>query len=204
VAETDENSDERTEKFIRQELYEQFEVSKQGQLAIKFLLPLLDKNVKTNSRYDIDLRSKILAEIALYQAYDDAPKFKMFGWASLLLGIFDLFHALNPSIYGVVFIALATLNGFVSSLRSPSMMAAELSEERDDNGMPATYRAKAHSSVNTNVTLVLFVLAVGVQLLVTSSVLKGELIAQNIGSGILNPAITALALFAIPLVYDRI
>lgn len=191
-----------TEETLREELYDQFNVSPTGKVAISFILPLLDLIVKTESGYDIDPRSKILAEISLYEAYKEEPKFKIFAWATILLGTYDYLHTLNPAIYGITFIALATLNGFVSSLRSPSMMAAELEGAKDEHGMPADYRSKALSSVNTNVTLVLFVIAVGVQMLVTSSIVKGEVVSQNVANGVVNSAITAFMLLLTPFLLD--
>jgi hypothetical protein len=128
----------------------------------------------------------------------------MFAWAAVLIGRFDLLHPLNPGVYSVLFIALATINGFVSSLRSPAMMAAELEGVTDDDGMPANYRAKALSSANTNVTLVLFVIAVGIQLLVTGDFVQGEIAARNVADGRVSPVISAIVLVAIPLVYNRI
>lgn len=72
--------------------------------------------VQTESRYDIDPRSKVLAEISLWEAYNNAPKFKMFAWATILLGTYDYLHSFNPVFYGMTFIALATFNGFSYSL----------------------------------------------------------------------------------------
>jgi len=193
-----------SEEALREELYDEFGITTKGQIAISVLIPLLDKTVQTGSRYNIDARSKILAEIALYQAYEREPKFRLFVWATVLLLTFDFLHALEPAVYGILFIALATLNGFVSSLRSPSMMVAELEALEDKNGMPANYRAKALSSVNTNVTLVLFVIAVGVQLLITSSIIGDEVVFQNVADGVVHPAVSAIVLAAVPALYHRI
>lgn len=192
------------EEDLREELYAQFDISTKGRVGIRWIISLLDQFVQTESRYDVDNRSKILAEIALFRAYEQEPKFKMFVWAAVLIGGFDLLHSLNPEVYSVLFIALATINGFVSSLRSPAMMAAELEGATDEDGMPANYRAKALSSVNTNVTLVLFVIAVGIQLLVTGDYVQGEIVARNVADGRVTPVISAIVLFAIPLVYNRI
>lgn len=193
-----------TEENLRETFYEQFNISTKGRIGIRWILPFLERYVETESRYDVDDRSKILAEIALFQAYEREPKFKMFAWAAVLIGGFDLLYPLNPGVYSVLFIALATINGFVSSLRSPAMMAAELEGAVDEDGMPANYRAKALSSVNTNVTLVLFVIAVGIQLLVTGDFVQGELVARNVADGRVSPTVSAIALIAIPLVYNRI
>lgn len=175
-----------------------------GQIAIKHILPALDRVVQTESRYNIGSRSKILAEIALFRAYEREPKFKMFVLAGLLIGAYDFLHTLQPSIYGILFIALATFNGFVSSLRSPAMMAAELEGVEDEDGMPADYRAKALSSVNTNVTVVLFAIAVGVQLLVTSSIIQAELVTQNVATSLVSPGVSALVLLTIPVILDHL
>lgn len=195
---------EQSDENLREELYTQFGITTKGQIAIRFLIPLLDKTVQTESRYEIDTRSKILAEIALYQAYQREPKFKLFAWATVLLLTFDFLHALDATVYGILFIALATLNGFVSSLCSPSMMVAELEALEDKNGMPANYRAKALSSVNTNITLVLFVIAVAVQLLITSSIIVGEVVSQNVADGVVPPVVSAIVLLAIPVFHNRI
>ncbi|MFC7230545.1 hypothetical protein ACFQMM_02595 [Saliphagus sp. GCM10025308] len=193
-----------SEENLRETLYDQFDISTKGRVGIRWILPLLERSVETESRYDVDDRSKILAEIALFQAYEREPKFKMFAWAAVLIGGFDLLHTLNPGVYSVLFIALATINGFVSSLRSPAMMAAELEGATDEDGMPANYRTKALSSVNTNVTLVLFVIAIGIQLLMTGEFIQGEVVARNVADGRVSPAVSAIVLIAIPLVYNRI
>lgn len=189
-----------SEENLRENLYEQFDISTKGRVGIRWILPLLEKFVDTESRYDVDKRSKILAEISLFQAYEREPKFKMFAWAAVLIGGFDLLHPLDPGVYSVLFIALATINGFVSSLHSPAMMAAELEGATDEDGMPANYRATALSSVNTNITLVLFVIAVGIQLLVTGDYVQGEVVARNVADGNVSPAVSAIVLIAIPLV----
>ena len=198
------SSEKQSEKDLREELYDQFGIAMKGRVGIRWIIPHLDQGVQTESRYDIDKRSKILAEIALFQAYEQEPKFKIFVWAAILVGAFDLLHQLDPGVYSILFIALATINGFVSSLRSPAMMAAELEGTPDENGMPADYRAKALSSVNTNITLVLFVIAVGVQLFVTSGYAQQEIISRNLATGVLNPAISMAVLLAIPLLVSRI
>lgn len=192
------------EEELREELYDQFDVTWVGRLGIKYIIPILERTVDTESRYDIDERSKILAEIALWEAYDDEPKFRMFAIATVLIGIYDLLHTLNPAIYSVFFIALASLNGFVSSLRSPSMIAAEVEGAEDENGMPGDYRSTAYSSVNTNVTVVLFVIAVGVQVVLTSSLAPNELLVQNIADGSWHPVLSAGVLFLLPLIFGRI
>lgn len=197
-------SSEADEENLRDELYDQFDVNRVDRLGIKYIIPILERTVDTESSYNINERSKILAEIALWEAYEDEPKFKIFVISTILIGFYDLLHTLNPAIYSVFFIALASLNGFISSLRSPSMIAAEAEGAEDENGMPGDYRATAHSSVNTNVTLVLFVIAVGVQLVLTSSLGPDEVLARNIADGLWHPALSAGALFLMPLILSRI
>lgn len=198
------NAEKQSKVDLRNKLYDRFDISTKERIGIRWLLPLLEQSVQTESRYNINERSKVLAEIALFQAYEQEPKFKLFAWAAVLIATFDILHSLNPGVYSVLFIALATINGFVSSLRSPAMIAAELEGVTDKDGMPADYRAKAQSSVNTNVTLVLFVIAVGIQLLVTGEFVQGELVARNVADGIVSPAVSAFVLTAIPLVYNRV
>lgn len=195
------DSKEQSENALREELYEQFDVPARGGAMIQWILPLLELAVNTEERYDIDTRSKILAEIALYQAYEREPKFKLFLWAAVLIGGFDLLHPLNPDIYSILFLALATINGFASSLRSPQMLAAEVEGVPDEDGMPADYRAVALSSANTNVTLVLFVIAVGVQILLASAVVEGELVARNIAAGVVDPVVSGVLLLLLPVVW---
>jgi len=184
---------------IRDELYEQFGVSKAEKLGIRYLLPILDVQVDILTQYDVDAKSKVLAEIALYQAYSRVPKFKLLIWGLILTGVYDLLHPFNQSFYPVVLGALVTYNGFVSSLRTPEMMAAELKGVTDDQGMPADYREKARSSANTSVSVVLFTIVVGVQLLVTSSVIRGEVFPQNILQATVSPVVSATILFSLPL-----
>jgi hypothetical protein len=198
------DSEEPSEEGLRKELYDQFEIPRTGELAIEYIFPILEQGHRTESRYDVDDRKKILAEIALWQAYEQEPKFKIFIWAGILIGSFDYFHQLNPSVYSVLFIALATINGFVSSLRSPSMMVAELEGLTDEDGMPANYRAKSLSSVNTNVTLVLFLIAVSIQLLVSGGVVQGEVLAKNIADGVVSPIVSVGLLILAPVIYNWI
>lgn len=200
----DDSPVERSEADIREELYEQFDVSKTEEFGIERIIPILGRSMETESKYDIDTRLKILAEITLFRTYLREPKFKNFAWTAVLIGTYDFLHPLTPGIYPIVFIALATINGFTSSLRSPVMMVAELEGLEDEDGVPADYRAKASSSVNTNVTLVLFLMAVSVQILVTSSIVQGELIAQNVAGGMWHPAISATGLVLSRVLYYRI
>ena len=187
-------SDGSSKDELRRKLYDQHDVSTVGQKIIERILPKLEENVGTESRYDIDLRSKIQAEIALMEAYRREPKIKIFAVLGLGLLAFDTLHALDPAVYSIVFIGAATINGFVAALRSPSMMAAELEEIKDENGMPANYRAKALSSVNTNITIVLFAIALGIQLLTTTMIVEGEVITQNLADGMVSPWITGSAI----------
>ncbi|WP_256544826.1 hypothetical protein [Halobellus inordinatus] len=198
-AQTD--SEESSEEGIRKELYDQFDISWFGELVIEYILPILERGHRTESRYNINDRPKILAEIALCQAYKQEPKFKILVWGGILIGSFDFLHTLNPSVYSILFIALATVNGFVSSLRSPSMMVAELEGLADEDGMPANYRAKAFSSVNTNITLVLFLIAVSIQILISGGFVRGEVLANNIADGAVNPIVTAGILVFAPKIY---
>lgn len=202
-AEEHPDTEDRSEEELREDLYEQFDVPAKGGAMIKWILPLLELVVNTEDRYDIDARSKILAEIALYQAYEREPKFKLFLWAALLIGGYDLLHPLNPDIYSILFLALATINGFASSLRSPPMLAAEVEGVPDENGMPADYRTTALSSANTNVTLVLFVIAVGVQLLLASTIVEGELVARNIAAGVVDPVVSGVLLLLLPVAWRK-
>jgi len=193
-----------SEDELRKELYEQFDIGKKGELGIRYIIPRLDKTVETEKKYDIDERSKILAQIALFKAYEDAGVFRTLTWSVLLIAAFDVLHYLNPQLIGILFVAITTFNGFVGSLRSPEMMAAELEGVQDEEGMPADYRTTAYSSVNTNVTLVLFTVAVMVQLLVTSSVVQGEVLTQNLWDGVIPAVATAFGLFTTPILYGRL
>lgn len=203
-AENDLRSNPQSEEELRKELYKQFNVSRAGRLGIQYILPLLDKRIQVDSIYDVTTRSKILAEIALYQAYKREPKFRLLLWGVVLIGVYDYLHYLNPAFYGLLLGAVTTLNGFVGALQSPSMMAAELEGTTDEDGMPADYRATAHSSANTNVTLVLFVFAVGIQLLVTSSIVQGEILTHNVADGTFPFAASALLLLHVPVVVNQI
>jgi len=66
--------------------------------------------------------------------------------------------------------------------------------------MPANYRAKAYTSVNTNVSIVLFVIAVGIQILVTGGFMEGELVSRNIAEGDMNSLISGVVLFFTPII----
>jgi hypothetical protein len=187
------------EQKVRRELYDQFDVSNAEKQGIRYLLPILESQANIPRHYDINTRSKILAEIALYRAYSRVPKFKILIWGFFLTGVYDLLHPFDPSFYPIVLGALVTYNGFVSSLRSPEMMAAELEVITDDQGMPADYRAKARSSANTSVSVVLFTIVVSVQLLVTSSAIRGEILTQNTLQATVPPIVSAVGLFCIPL-----
>jgi len=192
-----------SEQELREELYDQHDVSMVGQTIIEKILPKLGENVDTASRYDIDPSSKIQAEIALMEAYCREPKIKIFVVLGLGLLAFDTLHALDPAVYGIVFIGAATVNGFVAALRSPSMMAAELEGLKDQNGMPANYRAKALSSVNTNITILLFVIALGIQLVTTTTIIEGELITQNLADGMVSPWATGGAVAVLSAMYVK-
>lgn len=196
------SSEDTPEEDLRDEVYKQFGVGRRGRVMIHHILPHLEKIAGVESRYNIDKRSKILAEIALFRAYEQEPKFKMFAWAAVLLACYDYLHHLEPIVHCIIFLSLATVNGFISSLRSPSMMAAELEGAIDEDGMPANYRAKAITAANTNVTLILFMIAVGVQLAVPTSVVGNEVLAKNISQGEVSPIVSGLGLLAVPFVVE--
>jgi len=193
-----------SEEELRRRLYEQHDVSYTTQIGIKYILPHLERYVDAEDRYDINPRSKILAEISLFEAYQQEPKFKILGLIGTILIAYDILHSFNPAIYGVVFIGAATVYGFTSALRSPAMMVAELEGLKDEKGIPADYRAKALSSVNTNVALALFVIAVSVQLTVTSSIVEAEVITYNLLDGVVNPYLTAGVLIFLPYLYHKL
>lgn len=194
------DSELQSEEDLREELYEQFDVGWVGSLVIRHILPILDRNVEATERYSVDTRSKILADIALYQAYRQVPKFMILVWGFVLIGAYDLLHYLNPAYYGMLIGALASLNGFASSLRSPVLLAAEMEGSPDSDGMPADYRTTAHSSATTNVTMILFLVALSVQMLVTGSVIQGEILTQNVASGTIPFYLSALVLAGVPFV----
>lgn len=84
------------------------------------------------------------------------------------------------------------------------MMAAELEEKTDEDGMPANYRAKALESANTNITMVLFAIAFIIQFLATSSLVTGDLITRNPADDLVKPYYTAVAFFVLPVIYYKI
>lgn len=186
-----EEEDSHSKEELRDVLYQQHDVSKITQVGIKYIFPILEWNVDAGGRYDIEPRSKILAEISLFETYQSQPKFGIFILLAITLLTYDFLHTITPEIYPVVFIGYATIRGFFSALRSPTMLAAELQGAEDEDGMPADYRAKALSSVDANITLVLFMIAVFIQFLVTSSLVNGEVITRNLLDGVVNPYFTA-------------
>lgn len=185
---------------VKQDLFQEYGVSWIGQFFIENILnsSIFDIDTHPDVVYDTTVNSEVLAGIALLEAYKQEPKFKLFLYLGLIIGFYDLLHFLPVQVYGVLFVALATLNGLLSSLRSPKMLAAELESETDDKGMPADYRAKAIRSVRTNVTIVLLTFAFGIQVLISASVLPYELLTQNYAVGTpLHPLITSGFLLAL-------
>lgn len=198
----EEDTETRSEEKLRSELYEQLDVSQIEKFGIEHIVQRLERNVDTEERYELDPRSKILSEIALIRAYRSEPKFGMFAYSGAVLICYDILHVLNPAFYGTVFVGVATLNGFISSLRSPSMMAVELEGETDEDGMPANYRAKAIESVNTNITMLLFGIAFTIQIITISSIVTDDLITRNLAAGTVNPFYTfAILVLLARLVY---
>ncbi|MCD2204511.1 hypothetical protein [Halobacterium sp. KA-6] len=189
---------------LREDLYEQFDVTDFDRLMIVALTSMLELSLQTESRYDVDERSEILAQIALYQAYERSPKLKFFAWVTTFIVGFDLLYPLSPGIYGIYFIAFATVNGFLSTFRAPLRMAAELEGAVDEDGMPADYRARALTSVNTNITLVLFAIGVVFQVLVSGGHVQGEIVTRNVAGGRVNPIISGIVLLSLPIIYNRI
>lgn len=69
MSETEKISEESdSDADLREALYDQFDISLVGGLIIEYILPILDDGRETDSRYEIDDRQKILAEIALCKA----------------------------------------------------------------------------------------------------------------------------------------
>ena len=190
--------DELSTTQIREEIYEQFGVSWVERKFIDHVFPLLEANAQTEERYETSTRSEALAEVALFKAYKDEPKFKLFISLGVVLSLYDILHQLSPQVYGILFVGFATINGLSSSLRSPKMIAAELESVTDENGMPADYRAKALNSASTNVTIVLLAIAIVIQVLISSSVIQAEIWGANYAAGtVIHPSYTIAGLLTL-------
>lgn len=202
------STEEQFEVSRRSELYDQFNITAVEEKFIRYLSLVLEwivqMNFKFDVQYDTDPRSQILAEIAVTRAYIREPKFKLFTTSTMLIALYDLLHPLPPSIYPIFLIGLATLNGFLSSVRSPTMLAAEIKNTTDEDGMPVEYRHRAVAAANTTVTIVLFAVAIVVQVLVTTSVIQGEILTQNIADGFIHPSVSALMLLVGWYFFERV
>ncbi|OAQ54844.1 hypothetical protein HTG_04555 [Natrinema mahii] len=200
VTETQEmDSNSPSEEELRAEMYEELNVTKKERAVIEKILPRLEWLVQTESRYDIDTRSKILAEISLARAYVQEPKGKLLVSIAGLIGVYDYLHAMEVGVYPVLLGAFVSLYGLAVSLRSAPMMAVELEGLKDGDGMPADYKTKALSSVTTNASLLRFSIVLGIQLLVVGSFIQGELLTANVADGMVYPGISAFILFITPI-----
>lgn len=190
---------------LRSELYDQFEISQLDQIMLSSVLPILYDRVEVEPRYNTSPHSEILAEIALYQAFKGEPKFRLLFSLSMVIGFYDLLHPLTSQVYPVIFVGVVTINGLISSLRSPKYLAAKLDSELDEKGMPADYRAEATNSASSAITMVLLTIAVTLQLLISNSELPPELLLQNYAVGTeIDPIMTIFFLLIVVYLIGRV
>jgi hypothetical protein len=197
-----------TDERSRDELYEEFginEIEARLILLINIAFSLIVNRLNLKEDYEISSESQILAEIALLEAYKREPTYGLLLKSGLVIGLYDILHPLPSEIYGLLLVAVATVNGLTSRLRSPKMVAAEIKSETDEMGVPADIRLKATNIASTSITIVLLTIAVLVQVLISGQVIGSELLNQNYAVGTLaKPWLSALLVILIPYLLDKI
>lgn len=183
-------------QLSRQELYDKHNMPTAGCIFVAHLLPILETMIKVESDIETDPHDEVLAEIALWKAFNNEPKTKPFLILSSFLLFYDYLYSLPLGVYGLSIVGLATLGGLMPSLRGRRLLAAEHAKETDEDGIPANLRLSAINVANSSVTLVFVAVGIAVQMMATSGLVGGELLKQNrMVGGPIPPIGTVLAIF---------
>lgn len=164
----------------RSELYDEFEVPWAGRVFAKYLLPVLDLALDVDDEYDTQVQTEVMAEIALWRAFSEEPKFKPYLLLVGMAAVFDYLYQLPVEVYGIAVVGLATLGGIMTNIRSRRLLAAEYSELENEKGVPASLRLSAINAASSSITLVFVGIGIILQLVISIGVLGNELLKQNI------------------------
>jgi hypothetical protein len=143
----------------------------------------------------------VLAEIALWKAFDEEPIWTPFIILSSILLLYDYLYQLPFEIYGILIVGVATLGGLLASLRGRYLLAAEYAGESDEDGIPAELRLKAVNVASSTVTLVFIAVGVIFQMIATSGLVGNEILGQNRLSGSSIPSILPISFILICLYF---
>lgn len=192
-----------TESLSRENLYERHNLSSPGRKFIAYILPIFEWSVDFGEELEADTHEEVLAEIALWKAFDDEPTLTPFVRLTVLLLIFDYLHHLPFVVYGMLIVGLATLSGLASGLGGSRLLAAEFAGKTDEDGIPASLLVRATNIASSTVTLVFLSIGLGIQLIATLEADRVELVGQNImSSGPLPPLGTVFLLTVALFIYS--
>lgn len=167
---------------IREEMYDEYNMPSNGRTFVKYFLPVLERYVQPEDNIRTDRRDEVLAEIALWKAFDSEPKNMPFIILSAILLSYDYLYSMPVGIYGVSIVGLATVGGLITSVRGRKLLAAEYAGETDGDGIPAGLRLNAMNVASTTVTLVYVTLGIIVQMIGSSGLVGNEFLSSNIMS----------------------
>lgn len=167
------------ELHSREALYDKYNMPTSGRLFVAYLLPVLETAIEVESDIETNTHDEVLAEIALWKAFDSEPKTKPFLILTSILLFYDYLYSLPFGAYGLSIVGLATLGGLLASLRGRHLLAAEYAGKSDEDGIPAGLRFKAINVASSTVTLVFVAIGIGVQMMATSGLVDSELLKQN-------------------------
>lgn len=193
------------DSLSRDELYDRYNMPRAGRIFAAYLLPVIEQLIDVESDIETETHDEVLAEVALWKAFDNEPKWKPFIIVTGLVAVYDYLFPLPFGVYGLSIVGFATLLGLVPSVRGRYLLAAEHAGKTDEDGIPADLKLKAMSVASSAVSLVFISIGITVQLMATSGIVGAEFLSQNrIVGGPIPPIVTIGVLLAVPYVYGLI
>ena len=180
-----------TKSLSREELYDKYNMPTAGRFFVAHLLPVLEMAIEFESDIQTETHDEVLAEVALWKAFDNEPKIKPFIIQTGFLAFYDYLYSFPFGLYGLFIVGLATVMSLIPSVQGRYLLAAGYAGQTDEDGIPADLRLKAITVANSTVSLVFVGIGIVVQMMATSGIVGGELLSQNrMAGGPIPPIVT--------------
>ena len=168
------------DNLSQSELYDKYELSWVGRIFVTHALPHLNKKLEPREDYDTNREDEIMAEIAVWRAFNAAPIFRPYLILIALIAVYDYSYPMPVEIYAVLIVGLASLNGIITNLRSKTLLAAEYADLSDERGIPASLTLSATNAVNSSINLVFVACGLIIQLIISAEVVNSEILTQDV------------------------
>lgn len=188
-----------TTSLSREELYNKYNMPTAGQFFVAYLLPILEMAIQYESDIKTNTHDEVLAEVALWKAFDNEPKLRPFGIQTGLLLLYDYLYSLPFGVYGLSIVGLATILALIPSVQGRYLLAASHAGDTDEDGIPADLRMKAITVASSTVSLVFVAVGITVQMMATSGIVGAELLNQNQMAGGPIPPIVVICVILVSL-----